>query len=699
MRYLLLALSMGICSGATLQNLAFSAIFQGVAVDASGNIYYSAGSQYRVFRISALNGALTTVAGTGVSGDTLNSPQGLALDGSGSLYIADSFNNRVRRVELGSGTVSTVTTGALSSPEGVAIFGGVLYVADTGNHRVLKVVLATSTVTTYAGNGSSTYSGDGGQAASAGVPSPRQIAFDAAGNLYIPSGSRIRRVAVNGVISTFAGTGTAGFSGDNGAATSAQVGSPNAVVSDTLGRIYIADKFNNRVRRVSGGIITTVVGGDGTVSLPNGVAVDPHNYVYVAQSGNQTLDVITGLGNGGFSISGFTRLSNGTGVAGIKLKLSGGGLAVTDASGAYSFPELANGSYTVTPVPALYDVSISGANVSISSANVPNTNFEVSPKTPAGVFRDHAGGVQLVRNGLRFSGGGLFASNPSAAQSINGDVFIAARDVFNSLWVSSFTVKTLFWNAWNFAGGIIQGEPAIAVTKDKTAWVAVRDSFNSYWLVNYSATAGFGPWRYLAGVFSTDPSISAAPDGTLYLAGKDNSNSLWLGHYTPATSTFGDWQPGGGVVKGKPSIVAGPGGRGHIVSRDFFNNLWLAIVDGNTWKQWLFLGGLAGGLSLDPVAAASVPLESITDARSIQMLLRDSGGGIWIRYFSEGLGLSDPSTFFTHGVLMDGSLAAIDENSAIYGRDASNGVWLYNGTWAFLGYGNLIAGPLAASPR
>lgn len=232
---------------------------------------------------------IVNVAGTGsggFSGDgaaataaQLNTPGGIALDIAGNLYIADGGNNRVRKVTpagvistiAGKGTAgfsgdgSAATAAELKRPTHVAVdASGNVYITDADNARIRKVS-ASGTISTYAGNGSLGFAGDGGPATDGKLYQPAAITLDAAGNLYIADGfnQRIRKVTAAGVLGTVAGKGTYGFSGDGGAALLAEFNGTQGVAIDATGNIFVGDKTNNRIRKVNtSGTISTYAGKD-----------------------------------------------------------------------------------------------------------------------------------------------------------------------------------------------------------------------------------------------------------------------------------------------------------------------------------------------------------------------------------------------------------------------------------------------------
>lgn len=270
----------------------------GLAIDSSGNLYIAEYWNCVIRKVTASTGIISTVAGKygscSYSGDgvaataaSLRYPEGVALDSVGNLYIADTQNNLVREVSAATGLISTIagvpnglgstgdggpaTKALLNFPSALAFDGsGNLFIADTQNYRVREVEASTGIITTVVGNGDSGTTGDGGLALNAQIVDG-SLALDASGDIYLGGGVyKVREISAStGMISSVAGNGIFGFSGDGGSATVAEMGTAQGVVVDAQGNLYIADQGNNRIRKV-----TFAASGKGAANLGAGSAVD-----------------------------------------------------------------------------------------------------------------------------------------------------------------------------------------------------------------------------------------------------------------------------------------------------------------------------------------------------------------------------------------------------------------------------------------
>jgi hypothetical protein len=313
----------GAASAATLANPS------SVTYDTSGN-QFIADAQNDVVRKISGSGVITTIAGSGVEGyggdggaataAFLDTPTGVAVDSGGNLYIADSHNHCIRRVSAGiittiagtgkagfSGDGGAATAAQLWLPIAVAVdLRGDIYIADTNNQRIREI--QGGIIRTIAGDGEELFAGDGAPAILAVLDGPTGVAVDALGNIYIADrhNHRVRKIGIDGTITTLAGSGASsfsgGYSGDGAAATNAAMAKPSGVSVDAAGNVYIADTDNQRIRQVSGGGIVTIAGSgqqgfgaDGTspssvnLNSPRAVMPDANGNLAISDTLNQKI--------------------------------------------------------------------------------------------------------------------------------------------------------------------------------------------------------------------------------------------------------------------------------------------------------------------------------------------------------------------------------------------------------------------------
>ena len=463
----------------------------GVAVDATGNVYIA--DNQRIRRVSP-TGVITTIAGTGAagfSGDgglaisaTFNKPIGVAVDAAGNVYVADNNNLRIRRISP-DGTIASVagngaagysgdggpaTLASLNSSLdyglGIAVdTAGSLYIADMKNHRIRKVPRG-GVITTVAGNGNPGFSGDLGPAVSASLYDPQDVAVDAAGNLYIADNGnkRVRKVSPGGIISTVAGTGAEGFSGDGGPAIKASFYYLRGVAADAAGNVYVTDVLSGRIRRFTpGGTISTVAG--------NGLYKAPTDGVPATSSFlNQPWDVaVDGAGNI-YIVDGYNERVRKVSPAGIISTVAGNGVRGFSGDGgpatAASLGFLLYGSVALD----------SGGNLYISDSNY----HRIRKVTPSGIISTVAGdGVG------RFSGDG----GPATQASLNspwrlaldgaGSLYVADRNNYRIRRISSAGIITTV--AGNGISGFLgDGGPATSASLVDPLAVAVDAAGNLY---------------------------------------------------------------------------------------------------------------------------------------------------------------------------------------------------------------------------
>jgi trimeric autotransporter adhesin len=319
---------------------------EGVCVDDSGNVFV-ADNNNAVWKVSSSTGIIKIIAGTGIGGispdgglasvSQILQPLDVAVDDSGNVYFSENGANKIRMVKASTGILSTMagngtygfygdggpaTAAEIWYPFGLVVDSAQnIYFADEDNYRIRKITHSTGIITTIAGNGTVGYNNDGIQATAAYLNYPAGVALDKAGNVYIADygNHRVREVSVSsGIISTFAGVGTPGLSGDGGLATAAELNYPAGVAFDNTGNLYIADEHNGEVREVNNlsGIITDVAGngisgfsGDGgpataaELEYDYGVAIDNNNNIFIADAQNNRVREVKGVITNAIKIS------------------------------------------------------------------------------------------------------------------------------------------------------------------------------------------------------------------------------------------------------------------------------------------------------------------------------------------------------------------------------------------------------------
>jgi sugar lactone lactonase YvrE len=531
----------------------------GITLDGSGNLYIADQVNNRIRKITTA-GIISTIAGNGTlgySGDggqatvaELNLPTSLAFDASGNLYIGDLGNYCVRKITT-AGIISTfagtgtggysgdggqATAAKLNQPSGIACdaFGNI-YIADDFNYRVRKVTTS-GIITTIAGNGTTGFSGDGGQATAAELGLPGEVAFDASGNLYIvdSGNNRIRKVTTTGIISTIVGNGTGGFSGDGGSATAAELHTPYGLTVDAGGNLYIADGQNNRIRKVTTtGIISTIVGngtggfsGDGAaataaeLSLPVDVAINITGNLYISDIGNSRIRNVTPLclANAGPNVNDY---DNGDGA--VCAAVSIGTPSVSTLSYAWS-PTVAlsctncaqpNTSYDVPGTPKVYTLTVSGTGCTTNTSTVQVTTL--TPTITANITNITAvpgSSITVVVN---------YTANYTP------DYYYMSIKQYTS---TGGTVTPSY--SWDNGWGPVLASGS-TFTFPNTSTLTCNTYYEIWTAIGSSAVCGNGVWATGSGtVFQIAPPANAGPNQTNTQDG--------CGHWTP------------GVTLGTPAV-------------------------------------------------------------------------------------------------------------------------------------------------
>jgi len=743
----------------------------GVALDSAGNVYIADSNNNRIRRVAAGTGVITTVAGTnggGYNGDGipatnayLNQPYGIAVDSAGNLFIADSGNQRIRMVSASTALISTVagsgntcsslgdggpaTSANLCSPYGVTIDAvDDIYIADSGWGRVRRVAASTGIITTFAGGGSSL--GDGGPAANASLGDPVDVSLDTSGDLYIADlgDQRIREVnASSGNISTVAGNGTAGFSGDGGPATSAELNSPYGVGVDHSGGIFIADHSNQRVRYVAAGTgyISTAAGGgsegDGYQAVnailgsPSGVATDSSGNVYIADQDDQRVRrvsastgiITTVAGNGVYGFSG------DGGTAANAMLYNPYGVAVDTSGNLYIADQANQRIRKVTASSGLITTVAGNGSASYAGDGGPATNASLN--NPGDVAVDSAGNLYIAdasNNRIRLvvastgiiitvAGNGApgYAGDGGAATNanLNNPQGVALDNLGNLLIADSYNQRI---RRVNLSSGVIttvagngipgfnsDGQPATTaslyypsgVTSDSTGNIYIADASNAR-IRRIDATTGeittvAGNGDYF---FSGDggPAVSAnlanptnltiSSSGNLYIADESNNRIRMVTFgsalaLSPSTVTFANQTSG--VTSSPQSVTLSNNGLTSILLSGISVSGTFAVA-GTTCGASLGAGASCTIMvTFTPLAAVSesgfltVTAYGVLYSATLQGQGTLAGGAGTITDVIAGSGLNGGGTTGSVTLSVDSTVARTNSANTFSGNQTING--------------------------
>ncbi len=622
-----------------------------LARDTFGNLYIATGADNRVRKVDAVTHIITTIAGTGASGfsgdgglataaklnfTNVGSP-GLAVDKKGNVYIADYNNSRIRKIDASTQKISTIagnntnggysgdggfaTLASLSGPEGIALdTAGNIYFVDNGNNVIRRIDAVTLKISTVVGDGSGItgYAGDGGLATAATLNSPERIAIDAANNLYIADEYNfvVRKVDANtNIITTVAGSGVQGFSGDGGLALNAAINNLVGIVVDASGNIFIADQGNNRVRKITAADkkITTVAGtgaqyytSDGVLAYnaaigkPTDVLVDKAGNLLIADFVNNRVRKVDASSNiistlAGDGSDGFTGAPDA-----LRAQLAPQAITFNTTNGDML---IADGFY--------YDVrAVNIANSSTIYAGKPSPD-------PAFASKGYAG------NGLNATFPQVLLNAPvGVAVDASSNVYIA--DVFNHvIRVINYNSKVINNYAGNATPGFAGDGAAATSANLNTPWGIALDKKGNLYIADalnnrirkvdastqkISTIAGIGT----AGAAGDGAAATAAQLNLPYAVATDTAGNVFIvdrgnksiRKITAATGIISTILSNGHVFSGIATDAAG-----NIFVSDSTDNT-IVRIDRSNFTNQIVAGNGTAGYSGDNGAAKSAQLNN-----------------------------------------------------------------------------------------
>jgi len=622
-----------------------------VAYDAAGDLFFVDTNRNQVFEVS-LAGALTTVAGTAVQGfggdggtatsAELNAPQGLAIGADGTIYVADTGNQRVRAIANGqistfagtgvagfSGDNGPATAAMLSRPTALALDGhGNVLICDTANQRIRRV--SAGTITTVGGTGVQGFAGDASTASSAEFDSPAGIAVASDGRIFVADtqNNRLRVIATDGTIQTFAGTGAAGYAGDGGPATAASLDLPHGITLDAAGDVLFADSNNQRIRVITPqGTISTIAGNgvqgfaadgiastSGALNTPRGVAISSFFTPVFGDTPNQLVREIAANGEiYTIALAPVVRSSTVT-LTAARSTVYGNESATVAVSGSAATPQ---GSV------ALQSGMATLANAVLSSGSATLSGLAL----PAGTYSLTAA----------YSGDGL---NP-AASSVATSVTVSPAQVVASAAPVSITYGQAIPALSGTITGILPQDAALVSVAFSTT-ASLLDPVGSYPIAasmtgkgssNYTLTTS--PSSGALNIVQAQSTLTLQPLNQTFYAGQSVLLTASLGSATTGTPTglvsFAD----AGTVVAQATAVNGIASVSYVPSTQGSH-----IITASYSGDKNFLGSISG---TETTTVAALPDFTVTPSTTSQTVQ----GGLIATY---GLNVASQSAPFTGSV-------------------------------------------------